>query len=162
MKKIGQHTCTPPNSIQFRKFTKPPEASTFFLSIVQFPPLAFSSSSSIFFSFLLHSSLIFSSLLTYSLLFYLSYREQVFYIVHCNFVYFSPLGDPLDQGLVPVGESIKSINQSINQSLQSSLNFRNFSLLEFTVYRQNTEYSEMHASIAKEHVHVCVLVNLSN
>ena len=33
--------------------------------------------------------------------------EQVFYIVHCNFVYFSPLGDPLDQGLVPVGESIK-------------------------------------------------------
>ena len=102
------HTCTPPNSIQFRKFTKPPstEASTFFLSIIQFPPSAFSSLSSIFFSFLLHSSLIFLHTwhIPYSLFFYLSYMEQVFYIVHCNFVYFCPLGDPLDQGLVPVGE----------------------------------------------------------
>ena len=32
--------------------------------------------------------------LTYSLLFYFSYMERVFCIVHCNFVYFSPLGDP--------------------------------------------------------------------
>ena len=59
LKKIGQHTCTPPNSIQFRKFPKPPRSQHILPSIIQFSPLAFSSSSSIFFSFLLHSSLIF-------------------------------------------------------------------------------------------------------
>ena len=32
--------------------------------------------------------------LTYSLFFYFSYMERVFCIIHCNFVYFSPLGDP--------------------------------------------------------------------
>ena len=128
MKKIGQHTCTPPNSIQFRKFTKPPRSQHIFPF---YRPI-----STVGFLILILDFLLFpppllpdlSSLLTYSLLFYLSYREQVFYIVHCNFVYFSPLGDPLDQGLVPVGESIKSINQSINQSINHIIVYRKIKL----------------------------------
>ena len=87
-----------------------PEASTFFLSIIQFPPSAFSCSPSIFFSFLLHSSLIFLHSWHNHYSFIYHTWNRFFYIVHCNFVYFSPLGDPLDQGLVPVGESNLSVD----------------------------------------------------
>ena len=49
-----------------------------------------------------------SSHLTYSLLFHFhmhTYDRFLFCIVHCKFAHFSPLGDPLDLDLVPVGES---------------------------------------------------------
>ena len=112
IKKIGQHTCTPPNSIQFR----PPRSQHTLIKDNIILPV-YHPISTVGLLILILDLLLFpppllpdlSSHLTYSLLFYLSYMEPVFYvyIVHCNFVYFSPLGDPLDQGLVPVWESIK-------------------------------------------------------
>ena len=55
-KEIGQCTCTPPNSIQFAKPPRSQHILPFYHPILL---SAFSSSSSIFFSFLHHSSLIF-------------------------------------------------------------------------------------------------------
>ena len=85
LKKIGQHICTPPKSIQFRKFTKPPRSQqphikdniilpfchpistvgllNLILDLLLFPPPLLAD---------------LSSHLTYSLLFHLSYIEQVF------------------------------------------------------------------------------------
>ena len=139
LKKIGQHTCTPPNSIQFRKFTQSPRSQhilpfyhpistvgllILILDLLLFPPP------------LLHDL---SSHLTYSLLFYLSYMEQVFFfcIVHCKFVSFSPLGDPLDQGLVPVGESIKYINPNLYTSDAAAIGFKIFRIRSIT-HQENT------------------------
>ena len=73
------------------------------------------SSSSFFFSFLLHSSLIFLHTwhIHHSLFFI---HGTGFCIVHCNSVYFLLLEvrDPLGQGLVPVWESITCTKQNLS------------------------------------------------
>ena len=112
LKKIGQHTCTPPNSIQFRKFTKPPRSQHTLIKDNIILPV-YHPISTVGLLILILDLLLFpppllpdlSSHLTYSLLFYLSYMEPVFYffyflffiflyIVHCNIVYFFLLETP--------------------------------------------------------------------